>query len=523
MRKGFRKAITLESNQSRLTAEGALTAAAIGLMMMLVLQQQQTQASGGDEFQGDSRLNFDATRVPTGRIAVSQASIQDAARLRQASAYTPPNLGDVEIDDVKSANRTATANQKPGFALNETRIPYSSNASSTQGGSGLVGAENQASRSSSSRPTQTQLTQQASEPSENISIGASSGPGRGDSGAPITVDTTGVRNPENGNATATTPSIGAIVGPGRGATGIAGGADQTSLQAGKFGAAVQELASAGTLSGPGRGSTGLAGSFSGNPNSGGGGAPEVFKPSAASASLEYRAFDGPMAGSTAYIDTNNNGYFDTSDWFTYTDDAGYFSIDYVDSNKNGIWEQTEALKREDGSTYYITDGSKMQVRVIGGTDTVSNSLNRHEMVTSLSGTGGVISPITTLVEGISKDLGVASADAEKMVSKILGLDSTIDLLKYDPFSINVSDSRSLNNNDIARDYKVKAAQVFNLGYVTEAVAGQEWFNGLESLGKELARAASRKDGSIGTLDLAATDDLKAYFNGLASVNVSDGA
>ena len=523
MRKGFRKAITLESNQSRLTAEGALTAAAIGLMMMLVLQQQQTQASGGDEFQGDSRLNFDATRVPTGRIAVSQASMQDAARLRQASAYTPPNLGDVEIDDVKSANRTATANQKPGFALNETRIPYSSNASSTQGGSGLVGAENQASRSSSSRPTQTQLTQQASQPSENISIGASSGPGRGDSGAPITVDTTGVRNPENGNATATTPSVGAIVGPGRGATGIAGGADQTSLQAGKFGAAVQELASAGTLSGPGRGSTGLAGSFSGNPNSGGGGAPEVVKPSAASASLEYRAFDGPMAGSTAYIDTNNNGYFDTGDWFTYTDDAGYFSIDYVDSNKNGIWEQTEALKREDGSTYYITDGSKMQVRVIGGTDTVSNSLNRHEMVTSLSGTGGVISPITTLVEGISKDLGVASADAEKMVSKILGLDSTIDLLKYDPFSINVSNSRSLNNNDIALDYKVKAAQVFNLGYVTEAVAGQEGFNGLESLGKELARAASRKDGSIGTLDLAATDDLKAYFNGLASVNVSDGA
>ena len=523
MRKGFRKAITLESNQSRLTAEGALTAAAIGLMMMLVLQQQQTQASGGDEFQGDSRLNFDATRVPTGRIAVSQASMQDAARLRQASAYTPPNLGDVEIDDVKSANRTATANQKPGFALNETRIPYSSNASSTQGGSGLVGAENQASRSSSSRPTQTQLTQQASQPSENISIGASSGPGRGDSGAPITVDTTGVRNPENGNATATTPSVGAIVGPGRGETGIAGGADLTSLQAGKFGEAVRELASAGTLSGPGRGSTGLAGSFSGNPNSGGGGAPEVVKPSAASASLEYRAFDGPMAGSTAYIDTNNNGYFDTGDWYTYTDDAGYFSIDYVDSNKNGIWEQTEALKREDGSTYYITDGSKMQVRVIGGTDTVSNSLNRHEMVTSLSGTGGVISPITTLVEGISKDLGVASADAEKMVSEILGLDSTIDLLKYDPFSINVSNSRSLNNNDIALDYKVKAAQVFNLGYVTEAVAGQEGFNGLESLGKELARAASRKDGSIGTLDLAATDDLKAYFNGLASVNVSDGA
>jgi len=525
MRKGFRKAITLESNQSRLTAEGALTAAAIGLMMMLVLQQQQTQASGGEEPQSNSRLNFDATRVPTGRIAVSQASLQDAARLRQASAYTPPNLGDVEIDDVKSANRTATANQKPGFALNESRIPYSSNASSTQGGSGLTGAENQSSRNNSNnRSTQQQTSPPvASPPTESISIGASSGPGRGDSGAPITVDTSGARNAENGNGSAATPSIGAILGPGKGATGIAGGADQTSLLAGKSGAAVQELASAGALAGPGRGSTGLAGSFSGNPNSGGGGAPQVVTPSAASASLEYRAFDGPMAGSTAYMDTNNNGYFDTGDWYTYTDDAGYFSIDYVDSNKNGIWEQTEAIKRDDGSTYYLTEGSKLQVRVIGGTDTVSNSLNRHEMVTSLSGTGGVVSPITTLVEGISKDLGMASVDAEKMVSKILGLDDTIDLLRYDPFSITVSNTRSLNNNDIALDYKVKAAQIFNLGYVTEAVSGQGEFNGLESLGKELARAASRSDGSIGTLDLTATDDLKTYFDGLSSVKISDGA
>ena len=529
MRKGFRKAITLESNQSRLTAEGALTAAAIGLMMMLVLQQQQTQASGGEEPQGNSRLNFDATRVPTGRIAVSQASLQDASRLKQASAYTPPNQGDVDINDVKNANRTSTPVQKSGSDLNDSRIPFSGNVNSAPGGSGLTGAQNQSNNNKSTQQQSTQqLAQQASPPTEIISIGASSGPGRGDSGAPITVDTSGARNAENGNASAATPSaatpsVGAIVGPGRGATGIAGGADQTSLQAGKSGAAVQELASAGALAGPGRGSTGLAGSFSGNPNSGGGGAPQVVTPSAASASLEYRAFDGPMAGSTAYMDTNNNGYFDTGDWYTYTDDAGYFSIDYVDSNKNGIWEQSEAIKRDDGSTYYLTEGSKLQVRVIGGTDTVSNSLNRHEMVTSLSGTGGVVSPITTLVEGISKDLGMASVDAERMVSKILGLDNTIDLLRYDPFSITVSNTRSLNNNDIALDYKVKAAQIFNLGYVTEAVAGQEAFNGLESLGKELARAASRSDGSIGTLDLTATDDLKAYFGGLSSVKISDGA
>ena len=525
MKKGFRKTISLESNQSRLTMEGALTAAAIGLMMMLVLQQQQTQASGGEEVQGNPRPNFDATRVPTGRIAVSQASTQDATRLRQASPFTAQDLGDVRIDDTKHKNGGSATSPRISFGLTDGRAPYGGGyGGSAQGSSGTYGAENSSGRSNGGyrSSSSSQTTQQSTQQSEAPSIGASTGPGRGASGAPITIDTTGLSSGEAANAMAATPSAGAAVGPGKGATGVAGVADQSSIQSGKAGAAVQELASAGALAGPSKGATGLAGSFTGNLNSGGGGAPEVVKPSAATASLEYHAFDGPMAGSTAYIDTNNNGFFDPGDWYTYTDDQGYFNIDYVDSNKNGTWEQTEALKRGDGSTYYLTEGASLQVHVIGGTDTVSNSLNRHEMLTSLSGTGGVVSPITTLVEGISKDLGVANAEAEAMVGKILGIDSTVDLLKYDPFSITVSNSRSLDNNNIALDYKVKAAQIFNLGYVTEAVAGQESFNGLQSLGNELLKAATHSDGSIGSLDLTANDDLKKYFSGLSS-SISAGA
>ena len=524
MKKGFRKTISLESNQSRLTMEGALTAAAIGLMMMLVLHQQQTQASGGEEVQGNPRPNFDATRVPTGRIAVSQASTQDATRLRQASPFAAQDLGDVRIDDTKHKNGGSATSPRISFGLTDGRAPYGGGyGGSAQGSSGTYGAENSSGRSSGGyRSSSSQTTQQSTQQSEAPSIGASTGPGRGTSGAPITIDTTGLSSGEAANAMAATPSAGAAVGPGKGATGVAGVADQSSIQSGKAGAAVQELASAGALAGPSKGATGLAGSFTGNLNSGGGGAPEVVKPSAATASLEYHAFDGPMAGSTAYIDTNNNGFFDPGDWYTYTDDQGYFNIDYVDSNKNGTWEQTEALKRGDGSTYYLTEGASLQVHVIGGTDTVSNSLNRHEMLTSLSGTGGVVSPITTLVEGISKDLGVANAEAEAMVGKILGIDSTVDLLKYDPFSITVSNSRSLDNNNIALDYKVKAAQIFNLGYVTEAVAGQDSFNGLQSLGNELLKAATHSDGSIGSLDLTANDDLKKYFSGLSS-NISAGA
>ena len=491
MRKGFRKAITLESNQSRLTAEGALTAAAIGLMMMLVLQQQQTQASGGDEFQGDSRLNFDATRVPTGRIAVSQASMQDAARLRQASAYTPPNLGDVEIDDVKSANRTATANQKPGFALNETRIPYSSNASSTQGGSGLVGAENQASsnRSSSNGTNLIQTSQQPSQPTDPTEV----------------------------------PSVGALIGPGRGATGAPGTADLSNIQAGNADNALLEQPNIGAQIAPGRGATGAPGTFTGNPNTGGGGSAQIISPSESSASLDYRAFDGPMAGSTAYIDTNNNGFFDLNDWYTYTNEQGYFEINYIDSNENGKWEQTEAIKREDGNAYYLDQATNHQIKVIGGTDTISNSLNRHEITTSIKSTGGVVSPITTLIEGVSKDLELTTEEAEELVSTILGLESTLDLLTYDPFSISISNLRSNNEVDFALDYKIKAAQIYNLGYTTEVVTSAESFGGLKSLGKELVRTAIRSDGTFGTLDLTATDDLKTYFGGLSAVKISNGA
>jgi len=142
MKKGFRKAISLESNQSRLTMEGALTAAAIGLMMMLVLHQQNTQASSGEEAQGNSRPNFDATRVPTGRIAVSQATLQDATRLRQASPYAPQDLGDIKISDQTSKRGSSDPRLPFGFGLNESRSPYGGFGSAAQGTSGTNGGEN---------------------------------------------------------------------------------------------------------------------------------------------------------------------------------------------------------------------------------------------------------------------------------------------------------------------------------------------------------------------------------------------
>ena len=233
-------------------------------------------------------------------------------------------------------------------------------------------------------------------------------------------------------------------------------------------------------------------------------------------SLTYRAFDGPMDGSTAYIDTNSNGYFDPGDWYTFTDSQGFFSIDYVDANRNGSWESNEALKRADGRTFQLDPSATLQIKVMGGTDSVSESLNRHELITSLTSTGGVVSPMTTLVEGLIGDLGLDPEAAQEAVVKILGLDPKIDLATFDPFSATVSGPG-------ADDYRTKAAQLFNLGYITEVVAGEEGYSSLSSLGRNLLQTATGTDGSVKSLDLASTDDLRTFFGGLAEIEVSNGA
>ena len=233
-------------------------------------------------------------------------------------------------------------------------------------------------------------------------------------------------------------------------------------------------------------------------------------------SLTYRAFDGPMDGSTAYIDTNSNGYFDPGDWYTFTDSQGFFSIDYVDANRNGSWESNEALKRADGRTFQLDPSATLQIKVMGGTDSVSESLNRHELITSLTATGGVVSPMTTLVEGLIGDLGLDPEAAQEAVVKILGLDPKIDLATFDPFSATVSGPG-------ADDYRTKAAQLFNLGYITEVVAGEEGYSSLSSLGRNLLQTATGTDGSVKSLDLASTDDLRTFFGGLAEIEVSNGA
>ena len=430
----FKKSVALESNRSRLTLEGALTVAAIGLMVALVLQSEAL-AGQGEEMGPENSLNFDVTRSGSNGGPV-RFQPGDDLRLKAMAPYAIADAAPLGTIDPLAGQQPSIAPYAPMADWPRPSVPF--------GGVGSV---------------------------------ANPGGGAGGGG-----------------------------GGGRGGTGGGGG--------GEGGGGGGGGANFGATSSVGTGALGNASSAAaGAGNGGNSGAVALQAPTP---SLTYRAFDGPMDGSTAYIDTNSNGYFDPGDWYTFTDSQGFFSIDYVDANRNGSWESNEALKRADGRTFQLDPSATLQIKVMGGTDSVSESLNRHELITSLTSTGGVVSPMTTLVEGLIGDLGLDPEAAQEAVVKILGLDPKIDLATFDPFSATVSGPG-------ADDYRTKAAQLFNLGYITEVVAGEEGYSSLSSLGRNLLQAATGTDGSVKSLDLASTEDLSTFFKGLAGIEVSNGA
>ena len=162
------------------------------------------------------------------------------------------------------------------------------------------------------------------------------------------------------------------------------------------------------------------------------------------------------------------------------------------------------------------------VHIIGGTDTISGSLNRHSMMASLAQIVGIdedqddymISPMTTLVEGLKQGLEeqgheITSEMAEAQIMTLLGLDADVigNFSTYNPFS----EVEVLNNADAATDYKVKAAQVYNLGYVSDEIVDDGEFTGLGSIATNLISSATNAEGQLNSIDLTKTDDLSSFF------------
>ena len=99
--------------------------------------------------------------------------------------------------------------------------------------------------------------------------------------------------------------------------------------------------------------------------------------------------------------------------------------------------------------------------------------------------------------------------AEAQIMTLLGLDADVigNFSTYNPFS----DVEALNNPDAATDYKVKAAQIYNLGYVSDEIVDDGEFTGLGSIATNLISSATNAEGQLNPIDLTKTDDLSSFF------------
>jgi hypothetical protein len=88
VKRKFKKSVALDANSSRLGIEGALTVAAIGLMVALVLQSE-AMASQGEEMGPERSLSFDMTRSPAQAGPVRFRPGEDL-RLKNVAPYAIP-------------------------------------------------------------------------------------------------------------------------------------------------------------------------------------------------------------------------------------------------------------------------------------------------------------------------------------------------------------------------------------------------------------------------------------------------
>ena len=95
------KDINLDSGSSRLTLEGALTTASIGLLIALVLQQEAKASMGGDESIRNVRPNWNITRGLPSDIS-SQPITTDEVVLSPANQLPP--LPDLAISFIRDGS-----------------------------------------------------------------------------------------------------------------------------------------------------------------------------------------------------------------------------------------------------------------------------------------------------------------------------------------------------------------------------------------------------------------------------------
>jgi len=120
-----------------------------------------------------------------------------------------------------------------------------------------------------------------------------------------------------------------------------------------------------------------------------------------------KLIDGYIAGSTVFIDANNNGSLDVGENSTTTDANGDFSFT--------------------GLTQIELDAGP--IVAFGGTD-ISTGLPFEGFYSAPNGST-TVSPLSTLIHELVED-GLTESEAEDLIATTFGLDTNIDLLNYDP-------------------------------------------------------------------------------------------
>ena len=118
------------------------------------------------------------------------------------------------------------------------------------------------------------------------------------------------------------------------------------------------------------------------------------------------ALDGYISGASIYLDANNNGIADPLE-------------------NTGL--TTDSLGRFSGTV--VGEGALI---AIGGTNIDTGLINT--LTLAAPNAARVISPLTTLIQGVVKATNISTSDASAAVSKVLGLSSSVDLLQFDPIS-----------------------------------------------------------------------------------------
>ncbi|MAD43056.1 MAG: hypothetical protein CL623_11795 [Arcobacter sp.] len=135
---------------------------------------------------------------------------------------------------------------------------------------------------------------------------------------------------------------------------------------------------------------------------------------------------------------------------------------FADANNDGIWNEGEAKTTTDAKGDFTLIGGSGPLVVTGGTD-ISTGLAFEGTFTAPEGSE-MVTPLTTLVaELLNKDGNTLSLEeATALVKSSLGIDSSVDILNFDPLETISNEDASDAEKELALEVQSVAVQIVNI-------------------------------------------------------------